>query len=41
VITIQFEQYGATVHLFIGTGHSPGKSIFMSLASIYNHNMNH
>jgi hypothetical protein len=24
-ITIQCEQYGVTVHLFIGTGHSPGK----------------
>ena len=41
VITIQLEQYGATVHLFIGTGHSPGKSIFMSLTFTYNINMNH
>jgi hypothetical protein len=28
VNTIQREQYGATVHLFIGTGHSPGKITF-------------
>jgi hypothetical protein len=41
VNTIQREQYGATVHLFIGTGHNLGKSTFMSLTSIYNHNMNH
>jgi hypothetical protein len=41
VNTIQHEQYDATVHLFIGTRYSPGKSIFMSLTSIYNHNMNH
>jgi hypothetical protein len=26
--TIQREQYGATVHLFIGTRHSTGKIIF-------------
>jgi hypothetical protein len=30
VITKQHEQYGATVHLFIGIGHSPGKSTFMT-----------
>ena len=36
MITIQREQYGATVHLFIGTGRSPGKSTFMSLVTIYN-----
>jgi hypothetical protein len=41
VNSIQREQYGATVHLFIDTGRSPGKSIFMSLPSIYDHNMNH
>jgi hypothetical protein len=35
------EQYGATVHLFIGTGCSPGKSTFMSLTFIYKHNANH
>jgi hypothetical protein len=28
---IQREQYDVTVHLFIGTGHSPSKSTFMSL----------
>jgi hypothetical protein len=31
VITSQREQYGATVHLFIGTGRSLGKITFMSL----------
>jgi hypothetical protein len=31
VITIQCEQYGVTVHLFIGTGHSPNKITFVSL----------
>jgi hypothetical protein len=31
VITIQREQYGVTVHLFIGTGRSPVKITFMSL----------
>jgi hypothetical protein len=41
VNTIQCEQYGATVHLFKGTGRSPCKTIFMPLTSIYNHNMNH
>jgi hypothetical protein len=41
VNTIQREQYSATVHLFIGMGHSPCKSTFMPLTSIYNHNMNH
>jgi hypothetical protein len=30
VNTIQREQYGVTVYLFIGTGRSPRKSIFMS-----------
>jgi hypothetical protein len=39
--TIQHEQYGATVHLFIGTGRSPSKITFMSLTFTYNHNMNH
>jgi hypothetical protein len=29
VITIQREQYNATVHLFIGTGHRLSKSTFM------------
>jgi hypothetical protein len=36
VITIQREQYGITVHIFIGTRRSPDKSIFISLATIYN-----
>jgi hypothetical protein len=27
-ITIQREQYVGTVHLFIGTGRSPGKNTF-------------
>jgi hypothetical protein len=31
VITNQREQYGVTVHLFIGTGRSPGKITFMTL----------
>jgi hypothetical protein len=41
VITIQREQYDVTVHLFIGTGRSPGKSTFMSLVTIYNINKNY
>jgi hypothetical protein len=40
-ITIQCEQYGATVHLFIGTGHTPGKSTFMPLTFIYKHHANY
>jgi hypothetical protein len=36
VITIQRKQYDATVHLFIGTGHSPDKITFMTL-NIYLH----
>jgi hypothetical protein len=35
-ITMHHEQYGVTVHLFIGTGHSPGKITFMSLTFIVN-----
>jgi hypothetical protein len=31
VITSQREQYGVTVHLFIGTGRSQGKITSMSL----------
>jgi hypothetical protein len=31
VITSQREQYGVTVHLFIGIGRSLGKITFMSL----------
>jgi hypothetical protein len=41
VIPIQCEQYGATVHLFIVTGRNPGKSTFMPLIFIYDHNTNH
>jgi hypothetical protein len=41
VITVQREQYSVTVHLFIGTGRSSDKSIFMSLVTIYNRNMNY
>jgi hypothetical protein len=41
VNTIQHEQYSAIVHLFIGKGHSPGKSTFMSLTFTYDHNTNH
>jgi hypothetical protein len=40
VITIQCEQYGATVHLFIGTGHSPSKSTFVFSTFIHNYNIN-
>jgi hypothetical protein len=36
--TIQREQYGVTVHLFIGTGCSPGKSIVMSLMFTHDRN---
>jgi hypothetical protein len=31
------EHYGATVHLFIGTGRNSGKITFMSLTFIINH----
>jgi hypothetical protein len=34
VITSQSEQYGGTVHLFIGTRHSLNKITFMSLILI-------
>jgi hypothetical protein len=40
-ITIQCEQYGGIIHLFIGTGHSPGKSTFMTITFIHNCNINH
>jgi hypothetical protein len=36
-ITMSREQYSITVHLFIGTGRSPGKITFMSLAFSINH----
>jgi hypothetical protein len=34
---MQCEQYGVTVHLFIGAGRSPGKITFMSLTFTTNH----
>jgi hypothetical protein len=37
-ITIQREQYGATVHLFIGMGHSSNKITSMPLTITLNHN---
>jgi hypothetical protein len=37
-ITIQREQYSATVHLFIDTGRSPDKITFMSLTFTLNYN---
>jgi hypothetical protein len=40
-ITIQREQYGATVHLFIGMGRNPSKSTFVSSTFIHNYNINH
>ena len=40
-ITIQREQYGGTVHLFIGTGRSPSKITFITSICIHNHNINH
>jgi hypothetical protein len=36
--TIQREQYSVTVHLFIGTGRSLGKSTFMSLMFTHDRN---
>jgi hypothetical protein len=41
VITIPREQYGATVHLFIGMGLDPDKITFMSLTLIYLYNTKH
>jgi hypothetical protein len=38
--TSQREQYGGIVHLFIGTGHSSVKIIFMPLITSYNHDTN-
>jgi hypothetical protein len=40
-ITIQCEQYGATVHLVIGTGHSLDKITFMPLIFTCDYNTNH
>jgi hypothetical protein len=37
VITSQREQYGVTVHLFIGTGHNLDKITFMSLTFTVDH----
>jgi hypothetical protein len=37
VITIQREQYGVTIHLFIDTGHSLDKITFMSLTFTVDH----
>jgi hypothetical protein len=41
VNTSQREQYGGTVHLFIGTGRSPVKITFMSLMTSYSHDTNY
>jgi hypothetical protein len=40
-ITIQREQYGGTIHLFIGMGRSSSENIFMTLICIHNRNINH
>jgi hypothetical protein len=40
-ITNKREQYGAIVHLFIGTRRSPNKSTFMSLIFTYDRNTSH
>jgi hypothetical protein len=39
--TNQHEQYGGTVHLFIGTGHSLCGFTFMSFITSYNHDTDH
>jgi hypothetical protein len=39
-ITIQREQYGGTVHLFIGTTCSPGKNTILTLTFVHNCNIN-
>jgi hypothetical protein len=41
VITVQREQYGGTVLLFIGTGHSSDKITSMSMLTNCNHNVNY
>jgi hypothetical protein len=41
MITIQHEQYGVTVHLFIGTGRSLDKITFMSLTFTVDHKTNY
>ena len=39
--TSRHEQYGGTVHLFIGTGRSPVTITFMSSTTSYNHDTNY
>jgi hypothetical protein len=39
--TSQREQYGGTVHLFIGTGRSLCEITFMSFITSYNHDTNY
>jgi hypothetical protein len=39
--TSQREQYGGTVHLFIGTRRNPIKITFMSSTTSYNHDTNY
>jgi hypothetical protein len=39
--TSQREQYGGTVHLFIGMGRSPVKITFISSTTSYNHDTNY
>jgi hypothetical protein len=39
--TNQREQYGGTVHLFIGTGRSLCEITFMSFTTSYNHDTNY
>jgi hypothetical protein len=39
-VTIQREQYGGTVHLFIRTGGSPSKNTLMTLTYTHNRNIN-
>jgi hypothetical protein len=41
VNTSQREQYGSTVHLFIGTGHSLCEITFLSFTTGYNHDTNY
>jgi hypothetical protein len=39
-VIIQREQYSGTVHLFIGTGCSPGKNTFMTLILVHDCSLN-
>jgi hypothetical protein len=39
--TSQCEQYGGTIHLFIGTGRSLYEITFMSFTTSYNHDTNY